>query len=331
MASTEEASDSVFDITSETELSRSEQWQQMFDVWVLAPLRIMWTDRRTKIGFLITATYVFMGTVGIYIVPSPELMEGPVLLPAFQNWAHPLGTDKFGQDLLKGLIYATPAMLKMITSGAIFTVVVATIVGTVAGFEGGWIDQVLMTLTDIMLTIPGLPLVIVLTIAIEPKNPFVVGLLLSINAWAGLARTLRSQVLSIRENSYVEAAQAMGVPTWRIIRGDILPNLMPFIAVNFMQAARNVVFASVGLYFLGLLPFTTQNWGVMMNLARTSGALRSGQVIHWLVLPMVVITILTYGLIMLAQGMDRLFNPRVRARHAKTIVDEETHAGEETH
>ncbi|WP_227379381.1 ABC transporter permease [Haladaptatus halobius] len=325
MSSTEEASDSVFDITSETELSQSERWQQMFDVWVLAPLRIMWTDRRTKIGFLITATYVLMGTVGIYIVPSPESMQGPILLPAFQNWAHPLGTDRFGQDLLKGLIHATPAMLQMITSGAVFTVVAATLVGTVAGFKGGWVDQVLMTFTDVMLTIPGLPLIIVLSIAIDPKNPFVVGLLLTVNAWAGLARTLRSQVLSIRENSYVEAARAMGVPTWRIIRGDILPNLMPFIAVNFMQTARYVVFTSVALYFLGLLPFTTQNWGVMMNLARTSGALRSEQVIHWLLFPMIMIVILTYGLIMLAQGMDRLFNPRVRARHAKTIADEETH------
>ena len=323
MASTEETSESVFDITSEAELSRSEQWRQLLDVWVLAPLRIMWTDTRTKVGFLIVATYVFMGTIGIYIVPPPQLMEGPVLLPAFQNWAHPLGTDKFGQDLLKGLIHATPEMLQMITAGAVFTVVVGTVVGTVAGFESGWIDQVLMTITDIMLTIPGLPLVIVLTIAIEPTNPIVVGLLLSINTWAGLARTLRSQVLSIREDSYVEAAKAMGVPTWRIIRGDILPNLMPFIAINFMQAARNVVFASVGLYFLGLLPFTTQNWGVMMNLARTAGALRSDQVIHWLVFPMVVIVILTYGLIMLSQGMDRLFNPRVRARHAKTIADDD--------
>lgn len=322
MASTDENPDtvsSVFKTTSEVEFSRTDRWLLFIDVRVLAPFRVMWDDTRTKVGLLVVGLYVFMGTLGIFVIPRPDLHAGPMFMPPFQSLRFPLGTDKFGQSIFRSLVHATPAMLKMIVAGAVFTVIVATIIGTVSGLIGGMIDRVLMTFTDIMLAIPGLPLVIVIAITFEPRNPFVVGLVLSINAWAGLSRAIRSQVLAVRHESYVEASQTMGLPTWKIIVGDVLPNLMPYITVNFMQAARNVIFASVGLYFLGLLPFTTLNWGVMMNLARTAGALRSTQVIHWLIFPMVTITLFTFGLIALAQGMDRVFNPRVRARHTKSV------------
>jgi peptide/nickel transport system permease protein len=172
------------------------------------------------------------------------------------------------------------------------------------------------------MTIPGLPLVIVLAVALEPENPFVIGLLLTVNAWAGLARTIRSQVLSLRSESYVEASRIMGVSTPHIIYDDILPNIMPYVLINFMSAARNVIFSSVGLYFLGILPFTTLNWGVMMNLAYKNSALLTLNAAHWLIIPMFVISLLSYGLIMFSQGMDRVFNPRVRARHATTTSDE---------
>lgn len=322
MASTDENSDtvsSVFETTTDIELSRVDQWLQFIDVRLLAPFRVMWSDGRTKVGLFVVGLYVFMGTLGVSVIPPPELHAGPIYMAPFQSLRFPLGTDKFGKGIFRSLVHATPPMLKMVFAGAVFTVIVATIIGTVSGFIGGMIDRVLMTFTDIMLSIPGLPLVIVIAIALEPRNPYVVGLVLSINAWAGLSRAIRSQVLTVRHESYVEASQTMGLPIWKIIVGDVLPNLMPYITVNFMQAARNVIFASVGLYFLGLLPFTTLNWGVMMNLARTAGALRSMQIIHWLVFPMFAITLFTFGLIALAQGMDRVFNPRVRARHAKSV------------
>jgi peptide/nickel transport system permease protein len=323
MAGKSQRPESPFDITADVQQTRAGQLRQLLDVWVVAPFRVMWTDTRTKIGLLVVMFYVFIGTLGVVIVPPPQLQAGPVFAPPFQDLQFPLGTDKFGQGILASLIHATPPMLKMILSGSVFTVTVATMIGTVSGYKGGVTDQVLMTITDIMLTIPGLPLVIVIAIALDPRNPFVIGIILSINAWAGLARSLRSQVLAIREDAYVEASKVMGVPTPRIVVADILPNLMPYIMVNFMQSARNVIFASVGLYYLGLLPFTTLNWGVMMNMAQAAGALRSDKVIWWLLFPMLTITFLTFGLIALAQGMDRVFNPRVRARHAKTLETDE--------
>jgi len=180
-----------------------------------------------------------------------------------------------------------------------------------------------MALTDIVLTIPGLPLVIVLSIALEPRNPFVVGFIVVINNWAGLARNLRSQVLSIREEAYIELGEIMGISTPQLILKDILPNLMPYILINFSGSSRRVIIEATGLYFIGLLPFTALNWGVILNQARNGGALNSFDLAHWLFAPLITITLLVYGLIMISQGMDKVFNPRVRARHAESISSDE--------
>ncbi|WP_276256613.1 ABC transporter permease subunit [Halomontanus rarus] len=291
------------------------RWQQRFQESVLVPLKIAFTDWRTSVGLLIIAGFVLMGTVGVWLVEPTSMYDGEQYIRPFQTMEHPLGTDSNGQDLLALTIHSTPTMFKMIFAGAIFTTVIATIVGTFTGYVGGSVDRVLMTITDIAMTIPGLPLVMVLAVTIEPTNPYLVGILLTINAWAGLARTIRSEVLSLREESYVEASRIMGASTPNIINKDIVPNLMPYILINFVGAGRGVIFGSVALYFLGILPFSNQNWGIMLNQAYEGGALVSISLFYWLLIPMVVISLLSIGLILAAQGLDRVFNVRIRTRH----------------
>jgi peptide/nickel transport system permease protein len=121
----------------------------------------------------------------------------------------------------------------------------------------------------------------------------------------------------------------MGIDTSTIISGDIVPNLMPYITMNFVQQARAVIFGSVGLYFLGVLPYNSANWGVMMNAAvNRAGAVSSPAAFHWLLVPMLTIIILALGLTLLAQGADRVFNPRVRARHAETVASDDSDDGD---
>lgn len=326
---------SDFETVSKTKLGRSERFRQTLDERLLAPLRIVWDDWRARVASFIILGYLVMGLVAwvsaskfwilkdITLILQPHPNQGPLLVGPFQTLAHPLGTTYLGTDILSLIVYATPPMLKMVFAGAVFTVVVATIIGTFAGYKGGVIDRVLMTITDVMLTIPGLPLIIVLAGVLELSgNPFVIGILLSVNAWAGLARSLRSQVLTLRDAEYVEASRLMDIPTREILGRDIVPNLMPYITMSFVQQARNVIFASVALYFLGILPFTTANWGVIMQAAyERAGAVSSPQAFHWLLAPMLAIVILALGLTLFAQAADRLFNPRVRARHAKTVSE----------
>ncbi|WP_317175858.1 ABC transporter permease [Halomontanus rarus] len=274
---------------------------------------VAWEDWRTKFGIIVMGLFVLMGTVGVWLVPEPTMAVGQKWTPPLETLEYPLGTNQYGQGILASLVHATPAMWKMVLAGAVFATVIGTAIGTFAGYKGGLIDEVLTTITDIAMMLPGLPLVIVITAVWAPENPYLVGILVSINAWAGGARNLRSQVLTIREESYVEASRIMNVSTWNILQRDIIPQLLPLILINFVMAARGVIFNAVGLYFLGVLPFTTQNWGVMLNLAYESGAVTTPELLYTVIFPLVTIVLFSWGLIMVAQGLDRVVNVRIRA------------------
>lgn len=309
--------DNPFEMVAESQATREERYSRLLDEWIITPVKIAWSDRRTRIGGLILFGYILMGTVGV-VVTEPPQTGYPILVQPFTNPNYILGTDGLGQPIFRSIIHSTPSMLKMITAGAVFSTSLATVVGILSGYKGGRTDRVLSTVMDTVMTVPGLPLIIVVAAILQPKSPYVIGLLLTINSWAGLARSIRSQVLTFREQEYVEASRKMGESTPAIMRHDILPNIMPYVMINFVGSARFVIFSSVGLYFLGILPFTTLNWGVMMNLAyEGTGALYSLDSAHALIMPMAAIIILSYGLILISQGTDRLFNPRVRARHQK--------------
>lgn len=363
---------SDFETVADVELTRSERWHRYVDETVLTPLRIIWDDWRARVALVLFSGYLLMGLVAVLskgvtvfgvtlkhiIVAEPRSGQGPYgqLIGAFnfinwewfwtlqgpllsQNelyWQFPLGTTFQGASILSQLVHATPPMFKMLLAGAIFSTGMATVVGTVAGYKGGRTDQLLMSFADVMMALPGLPLVIILGATLQPRNPYVIGIMLTINAWAGLSRSLRSQVLTLRNAEYVEASRVIGLSTPKIILDDIIPNIMPYIAMNFVQQGRGVIFGSVALYFLGILPQTdVVNWGMMMQKAYDrAGAVSSPEAFYWLAIPMVAIILLGLSLTLFAQAADRLFNPRVRARHAESIAggeeEEETATSEPT-
>ena len=307
-------------------ISRGERLRQIIDLNVLAPARVAASDWRAVVGGVILAFFLLVGTVGVATVKKPTSGDAPILAPPFQNLNYFFGTDVFGQPIGAQLIHATPAMFKMIFAGAVVSIGAATVVGVVSGFmRGTWVDSVLMLLTDVVITIPGLPLIIVITAIFQPESPYIVGVFLGIDNWPGLARTVRSQVLSVREEAYVEASRLMGIPLPTILRRDVLSQLMPYVMINSALTSRRIIFESVGLYFLGILPFTTFNWGVMMNLAYQASALTRPELLPWLVFPMITIFLLSFGLVLLSQGMDSVFNVRLRARHAKTTGQDNAH------
>lgn len=318
-----------FEETSDLEVpdtSRKERFYRYLDLYVGAPLRVAWSDWRARIGIALILFFLLLGTVGVRLVDPPLMNEGEPYIVWFQTTEFVLGTDRFGQPIDKMLVHSTPAILKMAAAGVIFAVGLAIVIGVVSGYKGGMVDYVLMTITDIVMIIPGLPLVVVLIAIWQPRDPFIVGVVLAIDSWPSLARMLRSQVLTIREENYVEAARAMGVSTSEIVQKDVTPQLMPYIMINAANAAQGVIFAAVGLYFLGFLPDGGQaNWGVMMNEAyQHGGAMANPRARgHWLFAPMILLIVFTMGLILFSQGMDRVFNTKIRAKHAKTVEDDD--------
>ena len=321
----------------EFEETRMEWLASYLNTRVYVPAKIILGDWRGRVGLSLLIAYFIMGTLGIIWTDRPLYGEGARRMPAFISAQHPMGTNQFGEDLMRQIIHSTPEMLLIVFGGATFAIVVAAIVGLTAGYKGGPTGQALMTFTDIALTLPGLPLIIVLIAVFQPQHPIITGVVLSINAWAGLARTLHSETLSLREESYVEASTLMGVRLHSILLKDILPNVMPYIAVNYMNAARNVIFAAVALYYLGLLPHRQENWGTMLDNGFETVNIMHPTEATMFYIPLLVIVFFSVGLILLAQSMDALFNPRIRARHeerdrereAHTAPEEEPRAGDE--
>lgn len=319
--------------SAEVDQTWSERLREFYQYHVYEPGVVVWSDIRMRVGVILLAIYLSIAAVaylGLWREPSSNQAEG--MLGLFENLAYPLGTNQSGVDLLAQIIHSTPYILWMVLAGGVWATSLAVLVGTLAGYKGGRVDNILMSISDFFMTIPGLPLVIVLAITISPENPIFVGVILTINYWAGLGRTLRAQVLTIREDSYVEASRAMGVSTPRILWDDVIPNLMPYVSVNFVFAARYTIFASIGLYFIGVLPYQGSPWGVTLQRAYENGALFVPDAAHWIIAPMVAIVGLALALILIAQGMDRLFNPAVRSRLAGesesvTAEEDETETG----
>lgn len=197
----------------------------------------------------------------------------------------------------------------------LFAVGIGTAVGLLAGFHRGLADSLLMRATDFILTIPGLPVLVVLSTVWAFGSPLEMGLVLGIVGWGGIARAVRSQTLSLRERGFLEAARSLGLSNRHILVKELLPNLAPYVAMNLLLAVVSFVEAQVGLFFLGIVPFTSTNWGVMINQAVFSGgALQSPEALMYLLAPLVCILLLITGVVLFLDAIDELFNPRLRER-----------------
>lgn len=318
-------SQAPFNVVSDVEISNYKRALLAIDSYLLAPFRIICNDWRGLLGILIIFLYLSVAIIGVRIIPEPQTSTEHQLLLPLEDTQFILGTNASGQGILAQVVHATPTMLKLVFAGGIFAVIVGAIIGMIAGYKGGRTDYLLMIITDSLMTIPGLPLVMVLAFVFQPRNPYLLGVILAINAWTGLARAIRSQVLTLRDMSYVESSRLMGAPLHHILLRDITPGLMPYIAVSFVTASRQVIFDSVALYFLGVLPTADPNWGVMIDQAYSQGgALYGFGALHWMLTPMIAVVMLSLGMILLAQSADRLFNPRIRAKYEKKTGKENT-------
>ena len=295
-----------------------EELAYMFREWVIIPGKILLRNKKGFAGFIIVLFYIFIGTAGPLIVPYPKTyMFKPYIRPTLLQWppsfAHPLGTDYFGADIWGEIVWGSRTVLEIAFIAGFITTLIGIAMGMISGFLGGIVDSILEGTTEVMMTIPGLPLLIVLATLIRTAQPWAIGLILSVNAWTGLAMSVRSQVLSLKQIEFVEAAKALGLSTSHIVFREIMPNIMSFIAVNFVFATIGAIYGSVGLYFLGLLPFTSFNWGVMLNMAYSqAGAYMSWSTMHYIMAPIIAIIGLQAGLLFFSYAIDEIFNPRLR-------------------
>lgn len=220
--------------------------------------------------------------------------------------AHLLGTDESGRDVLTMLLYgARVAMLVgFCTVGISATLGVA--LGAISGYFGGWVDEVFMRLTEILMAFPGILLaILIIFITQEPSLWAVVGAL-TVSGWAGYARLVRGQVLSERERDYVEAARALGLSTPRIIFRHILPNTLAPVIVQATFGIAGAILAEASLSFLGLGPQDSPSWGAMLDQGASYFLLTP----HLAIAPGLAIMITVLGMNFLGDGLRDLLDPR---------------------
>ena len=263
------------------------------------------------IGLILLVFMVLMAFVGPLIIPAEtranvkQIYQGP-------SWEHPLGTDFQGKDNLVQIIHGGKDIMIIAFLAGLMTTAIAVIVGGISAFVGGAVDGFLMQMVDIWLTVPQFPLLAVLATLVRLDSPWLLALLLALLSWPGLARQIRSQVLSLRRRDYVEAAVALDMGTSHIIFREMLPNMMSYIAISLVFAMTSAIYQQTGLVFLGLVPFSGANWGVMLSLAYAKGAMYQAQAAWNVLAPVGAIALFELSLVMLARSLDELFNPRLR-------------------
>ncbi len=263
-------------------------------------------------GVVIIVGFAVMGFVGPWLYPH-NLPVNANAIYAGPSLAHPLGTDFEGTDVLALLVTGARYVLLSAVVAGFVAVVVGTTIGLVAGYLRGLADLGLSRFTDFALTVPGIPLLVVLSTVYRFTSPYMMGVVLGLTGWGGLARAVRSQSLSLRERPFLEAARGLGLPLRHILWRELLPNIAPYVAMNLLLAVIGSIYAETGLFFLGVLPAQVNNWGVMLNLAVFSaGAIGSPQALTYLLAPLVSILLLTLGIVLVLDAVDEMFNPRLR-------------------
>jgi len=260
-------------------------------------------------GVAIIACFTLMAIAGPYLYPA-NLPIDPGAIYAPPSLAHPLGTDFEGGDVLALIVTGARYVLLSAVIAAALIVALGTAVGVTAGYYRGSRDTALMRVTDLVLTIPHFPLLIVLATVWDFGSPYAMGLVLGIVGWGAVARAVRSQTLS---RGFLEAARGLGLPGRHVILRELLPNVAPFVAMSLLLSVTAAIYAETGLFFLGVLPFDVSNWGVMLNTAVwDAGALTSPQALTYLLSPLVCILLLTLGIVLVLGAVDEWFNPRLR-------------------
>jgi peptide/nickel transport system permease protein len=224
----------------------------------------------------------------------------------------PLGTTNLGRDIYAQLVYGTRSALAVGLSAAIIVATVGTIVGLCAGYFGGTTDAVLMRIADMALSLPFLPFVIVLTGFLGASTSNIV-LAVAVLLWPNSARVIRSQVLTLRERAYVEAARVTGASAWRILFVHIAPNILPLSFVYAAIAIGWAIITEASVSFLGFGDSTSVSWGMMLQDAFTSQALSRGQY-AWFVPPGICIILVVVAGFFISRGYEEVFMPRLRGR-----------------
>jgi peptide/nickel transport system permease protein len=251
-----------------------------------------------------------VGIIGPWLpLQDPSARSKQVQAPP--SALHWFGTTYLGQDVFAQLVIGTRGILIVGFSAGLIATALAILVGVSAGYFGGMRDEGLSMLSNVFLVIPQIPLMIVIVSMVQSNSKLVVILVIALTGWAWGARVMRSQTLSMAGRDFVQAAKANGESSIRIIIFEIMPNLIAIIASTFINTVMAAVMAEITLAFVGIVPLSDWNWGLILYYAQSNGALNQGA--WWWFIPAgLCVALLGMSLALINFGIDEFINPRLR-------------------
>ena len=291
----------------------------------LNPWDSPWLNRKFLIGGGIILLVILVEILGhlFWDVSMANTASAPLNLPPV--WVeqssgfgfgepsadHPLGTESNGRDMLALLLVAAPRSLRVGLIAAGIGMFVGILLGFMAGYFGGWIDNVVRIVSDAFITIPALAVLIVISAFVRQVTVENMALLLAIFAWPGPTRLIRAQVLSMREQGYVQMARLSGASSLAIMFKEMMPNLLPYLAASFTGNVSLRILEAASLEALGLGPTRIPTLGTTIFYAIRAAAILRGMW-WWWGFPIIMLTLIFVGLFLMTIGLDEVANPRLR-------------------
>jgi peptide/nickel transport system permease protein len=262
-------------------------------------------------GLALVGAIALFGLLGPLLVGDPSTIRNSGLTAPSAE--HLLGTTQTGQDVLAQLAHATRGSLQIGLLVGVLATVLSAFFGILGAYIGGFADEAFSLFSNVFLVIPGLPLVIVISgfVPREQRGLWTIAVVLAVTGWAASARVLRAQTLSIRNRDYVAAARVAGERPWRVIAVEILPNLLPVLASQFVFAVIGAILGEAGLSFLGLGASNSSTLGTMLFYAQNGFALSLGAW-WWFVPPGLIIALFGMGLSLINFSIDEIINPKLK-------------------
>jgi peptide/nickel transport system permease protein len=259
-------------------------------------------------GFILTAALIVVALAAPLLAPFDPNQQDTARRLEAPSHGHPLGLDDLGRDVLSRIIWGARVSLRVGFSVVILASIIGITLGAMAGYFGGWLETIIMRVTDILLSFPGILLAIAMVAVLGPSLNNVV-IALATQGWVGYARLARGQVLKVRETEYVIAAKALGARSPRVLALHVLPNVINPLIVMATLGLAGAILAEAALSFLGLgVQPPTPSWGAML----TSGRRYLGLANHLAIWPGVAIMIAVMGLNFLGDGLIDALDPKYR-------------------
>jgi peptide/nickel transport system permease protein len=265
-------------------------------------------------GTMMLSVIVFVALFGPAISPYDprQVVARPYSAPSAE---HLLGTNDIGQDIFSEILWGTRVSLLIGLIAASAAILVGTAVGVTAALAGGRVDALLMRVTDVVLTIPFLPLAIVLA-AFLGASLWNTALVIAVVIWARPARVVRSQGLSICNLTFVEAAHALGGGFRHVLVRHVLPGVIPLALSQFILATSGAILTEASLAFLGLGDPVQKSWGTILFYAQARGAFLNGTWPWWVIPPGLLIALTVLSFVLIGRSLEEVLMPRLRARSA---------------